>query len=47
MVETDNVLEILLCLVRGERATPFTQAAPAISALAPFLPACLRSAHGL
>ena len=32
MVETDNVLEILLRLVRGERATPFTQAAPAISA---------------
>ena len=32
MVETDHVLEILLRLVRGERATPFTQAAPAISA---------------
>jgi len=31
MAETDNVLEILLRLVRGERATPFTQAAPAIS----------------
>jgi 20S proteasome subunit alpha 6 len=32
MVETDHILEILLRLVRGERATPFTQAAPAISA---------------
>ena len=31
MAETDNILEILLRLVRGERATPFTQAAPAIS----------------
>jgi 20S proteasome subunit alpha 6 len=29
--ETDNILEILLRLVRGERATPFTQSAPAIS----------------
>ncbi|KAF8267094.1 hypothetical protein EI94DRAFT_1771950 [Lactarius quietus] len=29
---TDHILEILLRLVRGERATPFTQAAPAISA---------------
>jgi 20S proteasome subunit alpha 6 len=26
MAETDNILEILLRLVRGERATPFTQA---------------------
>lgn len=32
MAETDHILEILLRLVRGERATPFTQAAPAISA---------------
>ncbi|KAI0260918.1 hypothetical protein BC834DRAFT_830933 [Gloeopeniophorella convolvens] len=31
MAETDHILEILLRLVRGERATPFTQAAPAIS----------------
>jgi 20S proteasome subunit alpha 6 len=32
MAETDHILEILLRLVRGERATPFTQTAPAISA---------------
>jgi len=32
MTETDNILEILLRLVRGERATPFSQSAPAISA---------------
>lgn len=32
MAETDHILEVLLRLVRGERATPFTQAAPAISA---------------
>jgi 20S proteasome subunit alpha 6 len=35
MAETDHILEILLCLVtlvRGERTTPFTQAAPTISA---------------
>jgi len=31
MVETDNVLEILLRVVHGECATPFIQAAPAIS----------------
>jgi 20S proteasome subunit alpha 6 len=31
MAETDNILEILLRLVRGECATPFTQVAPAIS----------------
>jgi 20S proteasome subunit alpha 6 len=31
MAETDNILEILLRLVRGERATPFTQAASTIS----------------
>ena len=28
MTETDNILEILLRLVRGERATPFSQSAP-------------------
>ncbi|KAJ2935427.1 hypothetical protein H1R20_g1667, partial [Candolleomyces eurysporus] len=32
MTETDNVLEILLRLVRGERATPFSQSTPTISA---------------
>lgn len=32
MSETDNILEVLLRLVRGERATPFTQSAPTISA---------------
>lgn len=32
MTETDNVLEVLLRLVRGERATPFSQNAPTISA---------------
>lgn len=32
MTELDNLLEILLRLVRGERATPFSHAAPAISA---------------
>ncbi|KAG9317163.1 hypothetical protein JVU11DRAFT_1355 [Chiua virens] len=32
MTEVDNLLEILLRLVRGERATPFSQTAPAISA---------------
>ena len=31
MAETDNILEILLRLVRGERATPFTQAGSTIS----------------
>ena len=31
MTETDNLLEILLRLVRGERATPFSQSAPTIS----------------
>lgn len=31
LTETDNVLEILLRLVRGERATPFSQTAPTIS----------------
>ena len=32
MTETDNILEILLRLVRGERATPFSQSAPTITA---------------
>ncbi|KAG1715975.1 hypothetical protein ID866_1199 [Astraeus odoratus] len=32
MTEADNLLEILLRLVRGERATPFSQSTPAISA---------------
>jgi len=32
MTEPDNILEILLRLVRGERATPFTHSAPAASA---------------
>ena len=32
MTEVDNLLKILLRLVRGERATPFSQSAPAISA---------------
>jgi len=31
MTEVDNILEILLRLVRGERATPFSQAPPALS----------------
>lgn len=32
LTEIDNILEILLRLVRGERATPFSQSAPTISA---------------
>lgn len=32
MTETDNILEILLRLVRGERATPFSSTSSAISA---------------
>lgn len=32
LTEEDNMLEILLRLVRGERATPFSQSTPAISA---------------
>ncbi|KAI0069155.1 hypothetical protein BV25DRAFT_1910854 [Artomyces pyxidatus] len=48
--ETDNLLEILLRLVRGERATPFSQSAPAISAPSisgPLLSALSQgSAHG-
>ncbi|KAG1753688.1 uncharacterized protein EDB91DRAFT_1099336 [Suillus paluster] len=32
LTEVDNMLEILLRLVRGERATPFSQSTPAISA---------------
>lgn len=31
MTEVDNILEILLRLVRGERATPFSPTAPAVS----------------
>jgi len=50
MIETDNILEILLRLVRGERATPFSQngqnlSAPSISG--PLLSALSQgSAHG-
>lgn len=32
LTEVDNMMEILLRLVRGERATPFSQSSPAISA---------------
>ncbi|KAG2362010.1 hypothetical protein BDR07DRAFT_1407983 [Suillus spraguei] len=32
LTEVDNMMEILLRLVRGERATPFSQSTPAISA---------------
>ena len=50
MTETDNILEILLRLVRGERATPFSQSTPAISAPSvsgPLLSALSQgSAHG-
>jgi 20S proteasome subunit alpha 6 len=50
MTETDNILEILLCLVRGECATPFSQSAPSISAPSvsgPLLSALSQgSAHG-
>lgn len=50
MTEVDNLLEILLRLVRGERATPFSQTAPAISAPSisgPLLAAFSQSsAHG-
>ncbi|KAG6378411.1 hypothetical protein JVT61DRAFT_12666 [Boletus reticuloceps] len=50
MTEVDNLLEILLRLVRGERATPFSQTAPAISAptiSGPLLAAFSQSsAHG-
>jgi 20S proteasome subunit alpha 6 len=50
MTETDNILEILLRLVRGERATPFSQSAPSISAPSvsgPLLSALSQgSAHG-
>lgn len=50
MTETDNILEVLLRLVRGERATPFSQSAPAISAPSvsgPLLSALSQgSAHG-
>ena len=50
MTETDNVLEILLRLVRGERATPFAQNAPTVatpSVSGPLLSALTPgSAHG-
>lgn len=50
MTETDNILEILLRLVRGERATAFSHSTPAISAPSvsgPLLSALTRgSAHG-
>ncbi|KAF8631219.1 hypothetical protein AX15_002550 [Amanita polypyramis BW_CC] len=50
MTETDNILEILLRLVRGERATPFSQSTPAITAPSvsgPLLSALAQgSAHG-
>ncbi|KAH7888058.1 hypothetical protein F5I97DRAFT_1952520 [Phlebopus sp. FC_14] len=50
MTESENLLEILLRLVRGERATPFSQTAPAISApsiFGPLLTALTQSsAHG-
>ncbi|KAL4075707.1 hypothetical protein J3A83DRAFT_4369948 [Scleroderma citrinum] len=50
MTEVDNLLEILLRLVRGERATPFSQSTPAISAPSisgPLLNALTQSsAHG-
>lgn len=50
MTETDNVLEILLRLVRGERATPFSQSTPTITAPSvsgPLLSALAQgSAHG-
>ncbi|TFY60714.1 hypothetical protein EVG20_g7320, partial [Dentipellis fragilis] len=50
MTEPDNILEILLRLVRGERATPFSQSSPAISAPSisgPLLSALSQgSAHG-
>ncbi|KAA1466011.1 hypothetical protein DENSPDRAFT_862187 [Dentipellis sp. KUC8613] len=50
MTESDNILEILLRLVRGERATPFSQSSPAISAPSisgPLLSALSQgSAHG-
>lgn len=50
MTETDNILEILLRLVRGERATPFSQSTPTItvpSVSGPLLSALAQgSAHG-
>ena len=50
MTEPDNLLEILLRLVRGERATPFSPSVPAISAptvSGPLLSALSQgSAHG-
>lgn len=49
MTEVDNILEILLRLVRGERATASYQATPVISAPSlsgPLLLAMQGSAHG-
>jgi len=50
MTETDNILEILLRLVRGERATPFSQSTPTVTAPSvsgPLLSALAQgSAHG-
>ncbi|KAI0317757.1 hypothetical protein OF83DRAFT_1083390 [Amylostereum chailletii] len=50
MSEADNLLEILLRLVHGERATPFSQSAPAMSSSSvsgPLLAALSQgSAHG-
>jgi 20S proteasome subunit alpha 6 len=50
MTETDNILEILLCLVHRECATPFSQSTPSISAPSvsgPLLSALSQgSAHG-
>ncbi|KAJ3498126.1 hypothetical protein NLJ89_g10261 [Agrocybe chaxingu] len=49
MTDVDNILEILLRLVRGERATPFSQSTPTISAPSvsgPLLSAFQGSSHG-
>ncbi len=49
MTDPDNVLEILLRLVRGERATPFSQSGQSISppsVSGPLLSASQGSAHG-
>jgi 20S proteasome subunit alpha 6 len=50
MIDIDNILEILLRLVRGERATPFSQSGPALTAPSlsgPLLSALSQdSAHG-
>ncbi|KAM6489568.1 hypothetical protein JOM56_014987 [Amanita muscaria] len=46
MTETDNLLEILLRLVRGERATPFSQSTPTVSAPSVSGPLLSALAHG-